>query len=314
MDISLLLNETSEEATSDVGDTAASPIIAPPEGPSSYAPFTEIRAPESFFVLSYEPLTSTSGSNDTPNAEEWSKWNCNQIRAKICKFLGTKELTQAAFLDLLDIDSKSFRKFMGMSGPRAGEDNFTYDGASIFFYMKEKKAKQDMEKMKTMDPKARKRKAAEQKEVKAKMAKRSNAGEDLLRRIEEVKLPDMDENGSAPVYDDCDGIRRKINFFLNEGLVSKAAFLRALGDVNSNSLRNFMSLTRQSGVRNVVYRTAYVFFEKKRILDGKEKTKERLRNEDIQGPGGFPVHGGTNLYVIDRYIELHGSKGRRNDS
>ncbi|EEY67847.1 uncharacterized protein PITG_18245 [Phytophthora infestans T30-4] len=196
---------------------------------------------------------------------EWSKWNCNQIRTKIRNFLGTKEMTQTAFLKLCDINSNSYYRFMNLKGPYSGCDNQTYEGAAIFFYRREKKEKTEKAKLKALKPQDRKRKATE--------------------KIQDVELPDMDEDGTVAVYDDCDEIRKKINFFLGEKTVTKAAFMRALGDINSNSLRSFMNLKRGagSGAANVVYRTAYIFFEKKRILEGGKKTKKRLDNEKKQG-------------------------------
>ncbi|KAE9119786.1 hypothetical protein PF007_g8416 [Phytophthora fragariae] len=121
--------------------------------------------------------------------------------------------------------------------------------------------------------------------------RKSKTGDDLLQKIQDVDLPDAHEDGTVPVYDDCDEVRKKINYFLGEKTVTKAAFLRALGDVNSNSLRSFMNMKRGagSGAANVVYRTVYVFFEKKRILEGGKKTKKRLDNEAKQGRNGFPL-------------------------
>ncbi|KAF4040336.1 putative SWIRM domain family protein [Phytophthora infestans] len=234
---------------------------------------------------------------DTPHVKEREipKWNCNQIRTKIRNFLATKELTRSAFLGLLHIEPTDFREFMRLTG---GEVNSTYIGATIFFDRYEKREK---EKLKAMEPKDRKRKAAEQKEVRT---KRSKDGAEFLKRIEEVELPDIDDDGTVPVFDDCDDIRNKINCFLGEGIVTKAAFLRALGDVNSNSLRSYMNLRRgaSSGASNVVYRTAYVFFEKKRILEGKPKSVKRLANEDLQGPDGFPLDHSPNWHFIEKVL------------
>ncbi|KAI9980593.1 hypothetical protein PInf_009895 [Phytophthora infestans] len=194
---------------------------------------------------------------------EWSKWNCNQIRTKIRNFLGTKEMTQTAFLKLCDINSNSYYRFMNLKGPYSGCDNQTYEGAAIFFYRREKKEKTEKAKLKALKPQDRKRKATEVKEQKTKKLK---TGDDLLKKIQDVELPDMDEDGTVAVYDDCDEIRKKINFFLGEKT-------RGAG----------------SGAANVVYRTAYIFFEKKRILEGGKKTKKRLDNEKKQGRNGFPL-------------------------
>ncbi|KAG2824000.1 hypothetical protein PC118_g11139 [Phytophthora cactorum] len=203
-------------------------------------------------------------------------------------FLGTKEMTQTAFLKLCNINSNSYYRFMNLKGPYGGCDNQTYEGAAIFFYRREKKEKADKAKLKALKPQARKRKATEEKEQKTKKLK---TGDELLKKIQDVELPDMDEDGSVAVFDDCDEIRKKINFFLGEKIVTKAAFLRALGDINSNSLRSFMNSKRGagSGAANVVYRTAYIFFEKKRILEGGKKTKKRLDSEKTQDRHGFPL-------------------------
>ncbi|OWY95913.1 hypothetical protein PHMEG_00033954, partial [Phytophthora megakarya] len=142
---------------------------------------------------------------------QWSKWNCNQIRTKIRNFLGTKEMTQSAFLKLCHINSNSYYRFMNLKGPYTGCDNQTYEGAAIFFYRREKQQKQEKAKLKAMKPDDRKRKATEVKEQKSKKLK---TGDELLKKIEQVQLPDMDEQGNVPVYDDCDEIRKKINYFL----------------------------------------------------------------------------------------------------
>ncbi|KAE9357929.1 hypothetical protein PF008_g2913 [Phytophthora fragariae] len=219
---------------------------------------------------------------------QWAKWNCQQIRTKIRNFLGTKEMMQTAFLKLCDINSNSYYRFMNLKGPFGGCDNQTDEGAAIFFYRRKKKQEEEKAKLKAMKPNERKRKATEEKEKKV---KKSKTGDDLLQKIQDVDLPDAHEDGTVPVYDDCDEVRKKINYFLGEKTVTKAAFLRALGDVNSNSLRSFMNMKRGagSGAANVVYRTVYVFFEKKRILEGGKKTKKRLDNEAKQGRNGFPL-------------------------
>ncbi|EGZ18979.1 hypothetical protein PHYSODRAFT_499398 [Phytophthora sojae] len=247
---------------------------------------------------------------------EWRQWSCRDVRLKIRAFLGSRKMTQAAFLKVIDVDASLYRRFMALKGPDEGGSNPTYKGAAIFFYRREQQEKKE-EAMKPKEtkrtaaevnqakqrlkvkPKEKKRKTAGEREEKAKKAR---DGKELLRRVEDVELPDVDEEGCVPVYDDCDEIRRKIDEFLVEGMVTKAAFLRALGNVNSNSMRRFMSLNRGAGAANEVYRKAYAFFEKKRILDGEEKTVQRLANEDLQGPEGFPRHG-VNMYFIEKVLD-----------
>ncbi|KAG6612148.1 Major Facilitator Superfamily (MFS) [Phytophthora cinnamomi] len=288
MDMATLLSETASSVAE-----AASAVAASECGPvssgqlpalSSFIPATSARPP----AIEIPSDDDESGEEFDEDNPQWAKWSCQQIRAKIRNFLGTKEMTQTAFLKLCDINSNSFYRFMNLKGPYGGSDNQTYELAAIFFYRREKQQQEEKAKLKAVKPAERKRKAAEVKENKAKKAK---TGDDLLQKIQDVELPDADEDGAVPVYDDCDEIRKKINYFLGEKTVTKAAFLRALGDVNSNSLRTFMNMKRGagSGAANVVYRTAYVFFEKKRVLEGGKKTKKRLDNEAKQGPNGFPL-------------------------
>ncbi|KAG3117697.1 hypothetical protein PI124_g8592 [Phytophthora idaei] len=143
--------------------------------------------------------------------------------------------------------------------------------------------------MKKLMPKDKKRQASEQREEKAKKARDRL---DLLQRIKETVLEDEDENGNVTVYDGCSDIRKKISEFLGEKLVTQAAFLKALGKVSVNNLHYFMGtrLGAWSGAATVVYRTAYVFFEKKRIVEGGVKTKKRLEYEELTDPEGFKAY------------------------
>ena len=72
--------------------------------------------------------------------------------------------------------------------------------------------------------------------------------------------------------------------------VTQTAFLRAIGVKGANSLRSFRTMKgKGAGAANMVYVKAYRFFEQKRILDGKPKSKKRLTAEKKQGAGGFPL-------------------------
>ncbi|EGZ18986.1 hypothetical protein PHYSODRAFT_332706 [Phytophthora sojae] len=298
MDMATLLSETASSVAEAASAVAASEGVSSANGqlpalssfivPSStttHRPLAIARPPAIEIPVNDDNESEEEFDEENP---EWAKWNCQQIRTKIRNFLGTKEMTQTAFLKQCDINSNSYYRFMNLKGPYGGCDNQTYEFAAIFFYRREKKEAEEKAKLKAMKPNERKRKATEEKEKKP---KKSKTGQDLLQKILDVELPDADEDGAVPVYDDCDEIRKKINYFLGEKSVTKAAFLRALGDVNSNSLRTFMNMKRGagSGAANVVYRTAYAFFEKKRILEGGKKTKKRLENEVKQGPAGFPL-------------------------
>ncbi|ETL84230.1 hypothetical protein L917_15911 [Phytophthora nicotianae] len=63
--------------------------------------------------------------------------------------------------------------------------------------------------------------------------------------------------------------------------------------------RRHMKRGAGSGAVNVVYRKGYIFFEKKRILEGGKKPKKRLKNEKKQGPDGFELrHGDSKRYYL----------------
>ena len=57
--------------------------------------------------------------------------------------------------------------------------------------------------------------------------------------------------------------------------------------VNGNSLARFLASKKQDQQGNVVYKRAYAFFEKLRVMKGEKKSKARLKNEEAQGPAGF---------------------------
>ncbi|KAE8886417.1 hypothetical protein PF005_g6099 [Phytophthora fragariae] len=276
------------------------------EASEAVAPATENRASDT--IASALTATASTPVNPPDEEEEYSddgfdsedlKYNCNQIRARIRKFLGTKELSLKDFLKECRVNPGPYYRFMNLKGLDGGCSNTTYLGASAFFYRRERRAKLDKKKQKAAD---KKRKATDQRDEKAKKKK---DGADLLKRIEETQLEDAGEC----VFDDCDEIRKKISVFLGEKVVTQTAFLKALGNVSANSLRSFMSMKRGagSGAANVVYRKAYVFFEKKRILEGVKKTKKRLDNEAKQGSDGFELrHDDGKRYGYYVVSELEG--------
>ena len=61
-----------------------------------------------------------------------------------------------------------------------------------------------------------------------------------------------------------------------------------LGGLNNNSLNRFLAGKKQDQAENITYRRAYAFFEKKRLLEGRTKSKARLTNE-MEHPSGFPL-------------------------
>ncbi|EIM92563.1 uncharacterized protein STEHIDRAFT_143897 [Stereum hirsutum FP-91666 SS1] len=103
----------------------------------------------------------------------------------------------------------------------------------------------------------------------------------------DIKLDGEDE-GEVPIYDDCNEVRRKIRLLQKEPGFKVTHWLKEIGGVNSNSYGRFMKATGPTGgAENSTYYGAYVYFEKRRIAEGKKKTAKRERNE-IEHPGGMP--------------------------
>ena len=91
----------------------------------------------------------------------------------------------------------------------------------------------------------------------------------------------MEDHG---VYDTCDAVRKKSLEFMVQNAMSKAAFLREIGGVNSNSWLRFSTNKSQfkghnPGAGNSAYPKAYYFLEKVRIARGGKKGKARLDAE-----------------------------------
>ncbi|KAJ3554702.1 hypothetical protein NM688_g2971 [Phlebia brevispora] len=111
---------------------------------------------------------------------------------------------------------------------------------------------------------------------------------------------EIDADGSVPVYDDCNEIRRKIRLLQKESDFKITHWLKEIGNINSNSFQRFMKAKGPTGgASNGTYYAAYVFFEKKRIFEGKKKTPTRTRNES-QHPNGFELREHRYVWVPPR--------------
>jgi hypothetical protein len=108
--------------------------------------------------------------------------------------------------------------------------------------------------------------------------------EELIQRIKDTYIGDY-----YVVYDSCPEIVTKIKTFLEIPGMTKAMLCSALGNINNNSLGQFLSGKKQDQCGNITYRAAYVFFEKLRILEGKGKSTKRLTNEAVN-PNGVRIN------------------------
>ena len=225
-----------------------------------------------------------------PRTKNGKQKTPNVIRGELqryidkCKQDGT--MTQTKIIEKMGVNNNTFRRYMN---PKTYKDqwsatqNGTYWAAArLLEEVKHKEAK-----AKKAGGAGTKRKAATGAggDAVAATSSKKNKKEqatDLINRINAVQ--GVTENDR--IYDSCPMLVTKIKEFLNRDGVTKAALLKAMGDLNSNSLNRFLAGKNQDQCGNVTYKRAYVFFEKLRILEGKPKSSKRLSNEANQ-PQGF---------------------------
>jgi hypothetical protein len=227
-------------------------------------------------------------------------WSCNSVRSKIRNFINSGEMKVGAFQTTLGVSSQAYGRFMGQNGQYKGSGCDTYFEAHKFF----------------------KKRGLEGKKTKAKRVKK---GEEKVIDFSDVHL-DGEDDGSVPVYDTCDEVRRKIRAHFVLPGVTQAAFLReaakALQEgkkIQSKLLNDFLSKKGASaGNTSSVFYASYVFFEKMRIKQGKPKSKHRLEMEKYH-PKGFDISHRLDYVMVldgesvseDKYGCVHIGPGRR---
>ncbi|KAL7542598.1 hypothetical protein ACHAXR_012238 [Thalassiosira sp. AJA248-18] len=115
----------------------------------------------------------------------------------------------------------------------------------------------------------------------AKKKKKPSEAMKLIERINSIEGVPEDK-----VFDSCPEVRAKIQAFLERDGITKASLCVALGGINHNSLNRFLSAEDQKQSGNQTYKNGYIFFEKLRILEKKQKSSERLCTE-LQMEDGF---------------------------
>ncbi|KAI1023022.1 hypothetical protein LB503_000447 [Fusarium chuoi] len=210
---------------------------------------------------------------------------CNAIRRKIRNWIDSGAQKVGEFQKTIGVSGKSYNGFMNRTGTWDGENTDTYIKAHLFFKKRE---------LQGLPLKANKPK-------KAKTAASAKALEEVLDVSNVDPLPG-EADGTVPIYDTCDEIRKKIRPMLAKEGMTQAAFIRALNknlpegkSVSPANMRYFMG---RKGVRdgntNITFYAAYVFFEKKRIQAGKPKTQFRQKMEKAWGNKGFDIEHGAN--------------------
>ncbi|WZH40319.1 uncharacterized protein QYS62_001251 [Fusarium acuminatum] len=223
--------------------------------------------------------------SDDERLESLGGETCNSIRRKIRNWIDSGAQKVGEFQKTIGVSSKAYGSFMNRTGTWDGEGTDTFAKAHRFFKKRE---------LQGLPLKANKPK-------KAKTAASAKATEEFLDVSNVDPLPG-EADGTVPVYDTCNEIRKKIRPVLAKDGITQAAFIRALNknlpegkSVSAANLRYFMG---RKGVRdgntNITFYAAYVFFEKKRLQAGKPKTKFRVDMENAWGPKGFDIEHGAN--------------------
>lgn len=250
----------------------ADPVSSPPAG----------KVPAAINTLK-RPLTTTEIEEaiELPEESELHTYDldCNQVRRKIRALIDSGEVKVTHWLRELGINSNSYRNFMALKGPTTGFNNQTYELGYIYFKKREALH---------LPAPSKKRKSAD--------GKTAALPAPAVPAVTDIRLAGEEQDDVA-VYDSCDEIRRKIAAHLRKDGVTTAAFLRELAGMYHCQERKFQSaqLTKfralkgaDSGNMNGIFYSAYVYFEKIRLKEGKPKSKHRETME-AEWPGGFEI-------------------------
>ncbi|KAI0391856.1 hypothetical protein F5Y17DRAFT_460452 [Xylariaceae sp. FL0594] len=184
---------------------------------------------------------------------------------------------------------------------RRGEFSDAYQLAARFF------RKRELQGLKAVPPSVKKAKttAAGDKKTTGK-----KAADDYLD-VSDVSIPG-EENTAVPVYDTCDEVRKKIRAAVRSG-VTQAALCQGITnhclpegyDVGSRQMTAFLAKKGPlEGNTSIVFYGSYVFFEKRRLKDGKPKSEFRLEMERTMAkaawckPGEYPYVGKHGVFQI----------------
>ena len=235
-----------------------------------------------------------SGKQKTPNVIR------GELQRYIDKCKAEKSKTQTMIIEEMGVNNNTFRRFMNPKTYKnqwSACQNGTYWGAAKLLEKvkhSEAKAKKTAKKAAT----SAKRKAASASTTEgggsAKKKSKKEEATELIHRINAVEGVPED----SPIYDSCPVLVTKIKEFLQRDGVTKNLFLQeAMGNLNSNSLNRFLAGKKQDQCGTITYKRSYVFFEKLRIMEGKAKTKKRLKDE-AENPQGFSTKKERAGYVL----------------
>ena len=243
----------------------------------------------------FVPSTST-GKQKSPN----------QIRNEIQRYIDASSESQTCIVkDRLGLSYSSFSKFMNPKTYKnqwSAIQNGTYWRAARFLeqYKHEQKIAKKTNAAAAAGSKKRKSSSNDENNVnsaagpdvatKKSKTETKKEIESYMERVMATTLP-HGTGGRGPlactrVYDGCPEIVKKIKDFYKRDGVTKASFCRVIGNINANSMNQFLMKKKQDGAGMIAYPQAYFFFERMRIMENKSYSKKRLQNE-VEHPNGF---------------------------
>ena len=237
--------------------------------------------------------------------------NADQVRRRIRTFLDSGAMTTGEFQDAIGVNSKGYNMFMTQTGKNKGTGSNTFQNAWVYFKAREMKGLAMPKKPRVAAVKGKATDGGAEASAgkgnangettatatttastsanvtKARGTKASTTNEAGPPDVSDMTLP-REETDDVLIYDSCDEIRRKINAHLKLPGVTQASFLRTLAaqyhtrevKIQGKQLSDFRGRKgATAGNTSVVYRGAYMYFEKLRLKADKPKTKHRLEME-----------------------------------
>lgn len=214
---------------------------------------------------------------------------CQQTRRKVRNWIESGAMKVGEFQKELGISSKSYGNFMNRTKTWDGEGCDMYVLAARSFKKRELQGLPlsvlKSKKAKTAAP------AAAGSSAKG-SSSTSKATQEQLLDVSGITLPGED-NMTVPVFDTCEQARKKLRALMAKG-VTQAALARTLTsmfpegsgkNVSPAVLRSFMGQKEtMSGNTSAAFCASWVFFEKRRLKEGKPKSEFRLIMEGVH-PG-----------------------------
>ena len=212
----------------------------------------------------------------------------NMIRNELQRYMDkTPGLTAAAMQRTLSVSANSYGKFMNpktYKDPWSAIQNGTYWAAARFLEQERLKPKK---KAATVSSKKRAAEGAVAAPGGGGATKKLKADQvAFMERIHAYEAPSV---SADRVYESCPDVIKMCKAFLSQDGVTKTDFMRtALGGIHANSLNPFLASKKQDKAGSIAYARAWVFFEKKRLLEGQPKSKARVKHE-TENPDGFAL-------------------------